>query len=207
MIEWHANRHEEKWVPTWNGKWLHSQRNPEREAELWVEQFGERIVGAHTAFVLGLAGGFHIQALADRYPELKIIVIEAHEAFRINASPFVHKLLHRIEDFTNADPYILMKNRRVLPSLKKSYCILEYKHSTLLSKEYYENVKNALLSRDWKSFNFHVKLREQAWMNHYNFIEKEESLISVKHIADGLKKQNPITPEMMKWLCLRELVK
>jgi hypothetical protein len=208
MLEWETSGQEhEKWIPRWNGNLLHSQRNPEREANLWVTQNKPLIEGCHTAFVLGLSGGYHIQSLIDQYPDVQVIVIEAHESFKTSASPYVRKLLSDVRLFVGTEPYVLMRNRDLEDHLKRAYCVLEYKQATKISMDYYRQVKSALLGRDWKSFNFHVKLREQTWMNQYNFIEKENSLISVKHIAAEIEKQTHVTPEMAGWLCLRELVK
>ncbi|MGE3972898.1 MAG: hypothetical protein AB7F59_00075 [Bdellovibrionales bacterium] len=208
MLEWQTSgQDKDLWIPLWNGALLHSQKNPQREANLWLEQQKNLLEGVHTAFVLGLAGGFHIQALQEYNPQLKIVVIESHEAFVTLASPLVRSLQSRALVFTQIDPHMLLKNKNIEEDLKRTFCVLEYRQATKLDPDYYRHVKAALCGRDWKSFNHHVKLRGQGWMNQYNFIEKSDSLISIKPIADEIQNQKIVTPEMMQWLCIRELVK
>lgn len=60
-------------IPFCNAVALHSKYNPLREAEQFASQFS----GDCTFFViLGLAGGYHIQALQAHFPEAQIVVIE-----------------------------------------------------------------------------------------------------------------------------------
>lgn len=208
MLEWQTSGNSnEFWLPIWNGKLMHSRRNPAREATLWVNGHRQQIEGSHTCFIFGLAGGFHIQELHNQFPELEIVVIEHFESFVNLASPLVRELLPNIKLRLKKDPYDLMKDTFIENCLKKTFSILEHAPSVSLSPDYYRNVRSAFCGRDWKSFNFHVKARGQSWMNQLNFAKREQGLISIKNITAEIEGQDEISPDMMKWLCLGELVK
>lgn len=71
MIEWIDSAAGIK-VPTRDGRILCSSRDPIREAQKWVDSLPKNLVGPVT--IIGLGGGFHIQALLAK--GLKINVIE-----------------------------------------------------------------------------------------------------------------------------------
>ena len=63
-------------IPKVNNMALHSMYSPEREAESFANNYGESLLFFITG---GLAGGYHIQALLNKNPERKIIVVENSE--------------------------------------------------------------------------------------------------------------------------------
>jgi hypothetical protein len=208
VLEWQtAGDSKEHWLPLWRGKLLHSRRDPIREAKQWVNKYHAQLEGSHSCFVFGLAGGFHIEEIRNQFPHLSIVVVENNKSFLEVASPLVRSLLPKIDLAIDQSPYELMSDDTIEELLKKTFCIAEYSPSVSLSPDYYRNMRAALCGRDWKSFNFHSKVRGQAWMNHLNFVEKDRGLLSIKDITREIHQQAEINPDMMKWLCLGELVK
>lgn len=64
-------------IPFENAKALCDFNNPVAEAEVWVAQQDLSI--SNEIVVLGLGGGFHIQALKEAHPYLKIHLIECRD--------------------------------------------------------------------------------------------------------------------------------
>ena len=60
-------------IPFCDSHALHSSYNPLREAEQFAAQFPE---DASFFVILGIAGGYHLEALLRRYPSARIIAIE-----------------------------------------------------------------------------------------------------------------------------------
>ena len=56
-----------------NGRLMHSRYNPEAEAQKMAD------INSRYTVVIGLGGGYHIQALLQKNPEMKIIVVESSE--------------------------------------------------------------------------------------------------------------------------------
>ncbi|MBR6913127.1 MAG: hypothetical protein IKN34_04890, partial [Treponema sp.] len=52
---------------------LHSKYNPERESQSYPTQFTD---GSLFFVILGIAGGYHIQSLKEKFPDAKIIAVE-----------------------------------------------------------------------------------------------------------------------------------
>lgn len=63
-------------IPKVNHRQLASRKNPVAEAELWSDRVQ---VVRETILVLGLGAGFHIKALAVKYPDKNIYVYENEE--------------------------------------------------------------------------------------------------------------------------------
>ena len=63
-------------IPKVKNMALHSMYSPEREAESFADNYSDSLL----FFIAGgLAGGYHIQALLNKNPERKIIVVENSE--------------------------------------------------------------------------------------------------------------------------------
>lgn len=62
--------------------YLHSKYNPTKEAESWVNSISDRAKNAKNILVIGLACGYHIQALITRFPNKKFYLYEPeHQLF------------------------------------------------------------------------------------------------------------------------------
>lgn len=64
-------------IPFEDGRALCNAQNPMEQAEAWVESQDFSI--SNEIILLGLGGGFHLQALREAYPYLKIHVIECRD--------------------------------------------------------------------------------------------------------------------------------
>lgn len=71
---------------------MHSKYNPEQEGKIFAESLNEN---TKFAVILGIGGGYHIQAIIDRNPEIKIIAIEnsTEDLEFIKQIPCIKKLL------------------------------------------------------------------------------------------------------------------
>ncbi len=77
MISFSEN-HESALISYEDGQALASLRDPQGEALKWVYSLG--ILPTKHIVVVGLGAGFHIAALADVDPELRITVVESRES-------------------------------------------------------------------------------------------------------------------------------
>ena len=82
-------------IPIENGKAICDAQAPVEEAERWVASQDFSI--SNEAVVLGLGAGFHVRALREAYPYLKIHVIEVREQLL----PIYKKQIHsQMENYT-----------------------------------------------------------------------------------------------------------
>jgi len=72
-----SENHESKFVAFEEGKTLASLRDPHGEALKWVYSLGA--FPTKHVVVVGLGSGFHVSALADLDPNLKITVVDSRE--------------------------------------------------------------------------------------------------------------------------------
>jgi spore maturation protein CgeB len=70
-----------------NGKWIHSQYDPVREASVWAEAQGAQVQAGELAVVLGIGLLYHVEALRKHMPrDWKVAAVvpsrqELHDAF------------------------------------------------------------------------------------------------------------------------------
>jgi len=64
-------------IPLEDGKHLCNFQNPREEAETWASQ--QDVTISNEIVILGLGGGFHVQALKEAHPYLKIHLIECRD--------------------------------------------------------------------------------------------------------------------------------
>lgn len=55
---------------------MHSRYNPTNEAESWVASISEDVAEIKNILIFGLAGGYHLQSLINRFPNKKIYIYE-----------------------------------------------------------------------------------------------------------------------------------
>lgn len=82
----------------YNGKIIifHSKYDPLNEAEVWAEKVLAAVNDQETVIVVGIGAGYHIQQLAKKMPDRRIVVIEFNDFFYkwFENSPFYEPLTH-----------------------------------------------------------------------------------------------------------------
>lgn len=93
---------------TRNGLALCSQRNPEREAMLWLQQWENYLVDELEIVVVGLGSAHHVQSIAQKFadilihviePDIKLIELYQQHAVKSDSQTQIHLL----NKFSNAD--------------------------------------------------------------------------------------------------------
>ena len=119
-------------IPKVKNMALHSMYSPQREAESFAANYGESLL----FFIAGgLAGGYHIQALLNKNPERKIIVVE-------NSEEDFEYLIQHIEQCRK-----LSKNPNVI------FCTIENLFETIINNfiaPVYSTINLAFL-RSWQN--------------------------------------------------------
>lgn len=147
---------------TYNGRLLCSKFAPQKEAMSFVEKHERELAQAVTVFVLGLAGGHVVNALHQKFPHLKIVVIEADEAIIEGVSRcFTFSLMNaEILHFKNAGD--LKSHSRVRAALRERYVILRHPVTSWLHSHFYAETEDLLVGRTPEAFTFILQVREDV---------------------------------------------
>lgn len=121
-------------IPKVNHRQLCSKKDPKGEASIWVERL--QLVKARVV-VLGLAGGYHVSALKNKYPEKEIIVFEHIE--EISRKIKTNALLYTDIEKLLGDLYL---------NGEGSFQVVFHPASYALHRELYDQYLKVLTGRD-----------------------------------------------------------
>ena len=184
--------------------------DPIKEAQNWLIEQGD-LSEFEYIVVLGLGAGFHIDILAQTYPNNKIIVIENYEEFTNNRKKKSDNI--QVILATNANH---IWNFQVIQALVlKKFKLIKYFPVTQIATHFYQNVENQLLARDSTGFHKQVDLRPKQKELFLDVkVESKpsvknniQSLISIKDIVSYSQIQESNSKEALIWKALGELVK
>jgi len=193
----------------WDGRLVTSKVDPWREAETWVARHAARVHDARTVLVFGIAGGFHVDRLCQRFPGKRIVVVEAESAFLSSPSQLIRDLAQSMTIHAGVDPPALLRLAEVEAAVKDIYVVLTHPQASRINPAYYRHASAVLLGRDARSFNDLSLIRGSACRLPLstNPADEPASAISVRTIADAVAPlATPVTDETRAWLCLRELL-
>ena len=140
----------------WNGKLLCSGVDPHGEAKKWIEKNRDRF--KYSVIVCGAGSGFHIQALAKSYPDLKILVIEQNSII-LN---YVSAKLNDLENVTfvlGSHLSELSCQPKLREMVKRRYSVISFFPACALEQEFYIEVLDFLLGRNEKGFRWLCNVR------------------------------------------------
>lgn len=175
-------------VPTFDGIYLCSRRNPLKEAEAWVLANKKALDSNDPVIILGLGAGFHLQILKNR-PNTYVLELRSELASAWNQYNW-----HYPVQFVTAEPFpaaITLDFRPAWAGLEKEYEALSRK---------LRGVSKAALQEEAEKKDLWV-LAEALKSAQF----PEQLDLSVKDIAELFPLENQ-TPEARIWRTLRELV-
>ncbi|KHD89747.1 MAG: hypothetical protein OM95_01350 [Bdellovibrio sp. ArHS] len=201
MITFSEN-HESTLVAFESGEALASLRDPRGEALKWVYSLGA-IPTSHVV-VVGLGSGFHIAALADLDPTLKITVVESRESlipvFRSQFPELQDRIeiavVQNVQDIYKADFF-----QEILSS--RSY-VLSFNECWGQNTQFFSEVFAALTGRSVESVKYHF---EEFNINIKALYLEQNKLLSLKDLVPVVEAS--VMPENKKQIfrLLGELVK
>ncbi len=178
-------------LPTLDGRFFCSRRDPKREAQSWLQSQRRLISENKTLVVLGLGAGFHIEAL-------QAAVTNPIHVIELRPELIGHWQIHNSESKIQVSPSIVPSENLQILEFRPAWNGLEVR---------YEN-----LSRELRSVHIH-SLRAEAeahdlWilsdaLKKANLPENLE--LTIKDIVHAIPLENQ-SEEARIWRALRELV-
>ena len=206
MVKWLKSKSGHS-VPTLNGINLCSIVNPVQEAQKWAESNRSMIQDFEYIFVLGAAGGFHIEAIQKINPKAIVTVIEKEEKtekkFEFSFNHLVSVLTSpTIEDIKNYEAFLSIFEQ-------SSYCVLVHEPSVNQHKKYYQMIREFILGRSKEGMLYisNIKSRKNPYFK--KMIEEFElsGAETILEISEKIKRQQFVFEEDdLVWMSLRELV-
>lgn len=203
MLEW-AKAHSGQMILRRNGIVLHSLRDPQREADLWVEkQKFFNLTSVETLMVLGIANGFHLRSLQLAYPNQRIIAFDSCEMQSVveteknKSSKMQYMFFETISE--------LFCNEEFLKALQKSYVVLRHPSSMQSSGGVLNSLDRFLVHRSKDEFQRFCHITGLSFDLNESLLPPSEPL-SVKHLEASLSSSTNFRARSI-WKVLRELVK
>lgn len=197
-----SENHESALISFEAGAALSSLQNPREEALKWVYSLGA-IPSSH-AVIVGLGSGFHVAALADVDPDIRITVVESREAlipiFRAQF-PELHErvdivIVHNAQDIFNSEIFQEILSQR-------SY-VLSFRECWGQQSILFSEVFAHLTGRSLDSVRYHF---EEFGVNIKALYLQPNKLISIKDLMPAVEASGMPEEKKQIFRVLGELVK
>ncbi len=206
MINWIKSKNGAK-VPVVNGMSLCSSIDPNKEGKKWVDANQELIKDFEYIFILGIAGGFHVEEAQKLNPKAFITVIENNAEL---AAAFEFSFNHQVS-ILSAPTVEEIKNYESFFSIfeQGSYCVLTHPASIAQDLKYYRKIQDFILGRNKEGLTYlsKIKARQNPYFENFTLNHNLGGTESVVEIADRIREWDAeYTEEDLIWLSLGELV-
>lgn len=197
-----SENHESSLVAFESGESLASLRDPRGEALKWVYSLGS-IPTSHVV-VVGLGSGFHIAALADVDPGLKISVVESRESLIPVFRSQFPELQDRVEIIVIQNVQDIYKGEFFQEILDNRSYVLSFKECWGQNVQFFSEVFAGLTGRSVESVKYHF---EEFSINMKALYLEQNKLLSIKDVIPVVEAS--VVPENKKQIfrILGELVK
>ncbi|KYG69444.1 hypothetical protein AZI87_09695 [Bdellovibrio bacteriovorus] len=197
-----SENHESSLVAFESGESLASLRDPRGEGLKWVYSLGA-IPTSHVV-VVGLGSGFHIAALADVDPSLKISVVESRESLIPVFRSQFPELQDRVEIVIIQDVQDIYKGEFFQEILNNRSYVLSFKECWGQNVQFFSEVFAGLTGRSVESVKYHF---EEFSINMKALYLEQNKLLSIKDVIPVVEAS--VMPENKKQIfrILGELVK
>lgn len=201
MITFSEN-HESSLVAFEEGKPLASLSNPRGEALKWAYSLGA-IPTSHV-IVVGLGSGFHIAALAELDPGLKITVVESRESLVSVFTSQFSEIMDRVEVVIIQDEGALFSADVFQEQKSQRSYVLSFKECWANQTVFFSKVFAHLTGRSVDSIRYHF---EEFGINMKALYFQSNQLLSINDIVPVVEAS--VMPENKKQIfrVLNELVK
>lgn len=206
MIKWIKSKSGQS-VPVLNGLNLCSTVNPVQEAKKWADSNRELIQDFEYIFVLGIAGGFHIEAIQKINPKAIITIIEKEQEL---AKKFEYSFNHLVSILINPTAEDIKRYEAFHSIFEQcSYCVLAHEASVGHDRKYYNTLREFIIGRSQEGIQYISSLKSRKNPYFKKIIEEFEisGNESIIDITEKIKKrQISLEDEDLIWMSLRELV-
>ena len=201
MITFSEN-HESSLIAFEAGRALANFTNPQAEALKWSYSLGS-IPTSHVVIV-GLGAGFHVAALADLDPHLKITVVDHRPGLLPVFNSQFSELSERVEVviFQNAED--LFKTDLFQEVLNQRCFVLSFQECWGESSTIFANAFAHLTGRSVESVKSHF---EDFGINIKAFCMQNKNMLSIKDVLPAVESSNATEKEKNAFRTLGELVK
>lgn len=201
MITFSEN-HESALIPFEAGQSLASLRDPRGEGLKWVYSLGV-IPTAHVV-VVGLGSGFHIAALADIDPHLKITVVESRESLLSVFRSQFPELEDRVEVVIVQEGQDIFKTELFQEVIAQRSYVLSFRECWGQQVNFFSELFAHLTGRTLDSVKYHF---EEFGINIKALYIQQNNLLSIKDVLPVVEAS--VMPENKKQIfrVLGELVK
>lgn len=194
-------------VPRWDGRLLASCLDPRQEAADWIFRRAPFLNKVKTLIVLGVGGGFHILAAAER-STARIVVIEKERELLSAVWPKLEETLgDRIEPVLIERAVELRSSPRIREVLGGSFCVLEHPPSIAHHREFYSECSALLLAREWGALTWQWRLRGLPDFDSEPRLTRGEPALSIRDLDETRLMRESTDREKLLLKALRELVK
>jgi hypothetical protein len=201
MITFSEN-HEANLISFEAGEPLVSLRDPQAQGLKWAYSLGA--MPTRHVVIVGLGSGFHVAALADVDPTLKITVVENREALlRVFWSQFP-ELENRVEIITLQNAQDIFKTELFEEVPKNVPFILSFMECWGQQSEFFTEVFAHLSGRSLESIKYHF---QEFGINIKAAFLKNKDLLSLKDVYPAIESSNVAEGKKQIFRVLNELVK
>jgi hypothetical protein len=197
-----SENHDATLIPFEGGEPLVSLRDPQGQALKWVYSLGA--MPTRHVVVVGLGSGFHVAALADVDPSLKISVVENRESLlRVFWNQFP-ELADRVEILTLQKAQDIFKTDLFKEVLTDVPYVLSFVESWGQQGEFFTEVFAHLSGRSLESIKYHF---QEFGINIKAAFLKNKELLSMKDVFPTIEGANMAENKKQIFRVLNELVK
>lgn len=194
-------------VPRWEGRLLASRIDPWQEAASWAQRRWPFINKVKSVIVLGVGGGFHVVAAAER-SSAQIVVVEKERELLNAIWPDLEKRLGDRLTFVQVErPSDLRASPLIRQALGASFTVLEHPPSVATSREFYSECSSILLGREWGSLTWQWRLRGLPDFDSEPKLTRGQNALSIHDLSETRFMRESTEKEKLLLQALRELVK
>jgi hypothetical protein len=159
--------------------------------------------------VLGLGCGYHVVQLAQKYPQKKILVIEANAVLARQVRELHGLDLAQVEIAVADHVEQITKMARFQKILMRIFVLLQHQPSIAFQPAFYEELRRLALGRDRMGLQYHLRMRDSmdALFDWKKLMAVSADLLSIKDLTDSLRTDSLPNSSAQMLLCLKEFVK
>ncbi|MEN0060387.1 MAG: hypothetical protein AAGB31_16220 [Bdellovibrio sp.] len=197
-----SENHESDLIAFEAGQPLASLRDPRSEGLKWAYSLG--VLPSSHIVIVGLGSGFHVAALADIDPHLKISVVESRESLIPVFRSHFPELRDRVEIIVTKSPEDIFTTDLFQEVIESRSYILSFRECWGQQSPHFTEVFSHLAGRTSESVRYHF---EEFGINMKALYLRKECLLSIKDIGPVVEAST--MPERNKQIfrVLNELVK
>jgi len=197
-----SENHEAELISFENGKALAAVSDPYGEALRWVYSLGP--IPTKEVVIIGLGSGFHVAALSEIDPDLKITVVDSRSSLTSIFRAQFKDLADRVEIVTVTDCEDLFKSDFYRDLLQSKPYVLSFRECWGEQVEFFAEIFAHLTGRSSDSVRYHL---EDLGINMKGVYFDSSKLTSIKDILGTVDTVQASEKHKQLFMTLGELIK